>query len=66
MKNFKKMMMLMVLCLLVVIIILGYVMMFFDILELLKNGIGVIDNNGVIYVGLGIVGIFWYKIDFKK
>ncbi|MDI8106932.1 hypothetical protein MJN85_29700, partial [Salmonella enterica subsp. enterica serovar Anatum] len=36
-----------------------------DIPEPLKNGTGAIDNNGVIYVGLGTAGTSWYKIDLK-
>lgn len=66
MKNFKKMMTLMVLCLSVAITTSGYATTLPDIPEPLKNGTGAIDNNGVIYVGLGTAGTSWYKIDLKK
>lgn len=66
MKNFKKMMTLMALCLSVAITTSGYATTLPDIPEPLKNGTGAIDNNGVIYVGLGTAGTSWYKIDLKK
>ncbi|QUS47029.1 response regulator [Salmonella enterica subsp. enterica serovar Dessau] len=56
MKNFKKMMTLMALCLSVAITTSGYATTLPDIPEPLKNGTGAIDNNGVIYVGLGTAG----------
>lgn len=66
MKNSKKMMTLMALCLSVAITTSGYATTLPDIPEPLKNGTGAIDNNGVIYVGLGTAGTSWYKIDLKK
>lgn len=66
MKNFKKMMTLMALCLSVAITTSGYATTLPDIPEPLKNGTGAIDNNGVIYVGLGTAGTSWYKIDLKN
>ncbi|ECF9748677.1 N-acetylneuraminic acid mutarotase, partial [Salmonella enterica] len=66
MKNSKKMMTLMALCLSVAITTSGYATTLPDIPERLKNGTGAIDNNGVIYVGLGSAGTSWYKIDLKK
>lgn len=66
MKNFKKMMTLMALCLSVAITTSGYATTLPDIPEPLKNGTGAIDNNGVIYVGLGTAGTSWYKIYLKK
>ncbi len=66
MKNSKKMMMIMALCLSVVATSSGYATTLPDIPEPLKNGTGAIDNNGVIYVGLGSAGTSWYKIDLKK
>ncbi|EGU6832574.1 N-acetylneuraminic acid mutarotase, partial [Salmonella enterica] len=66
MKNFKKMMTLMALCFSVAITTSGYATTLPDIPEPLKNGTGAIDNNGVIYVGLGTAGTSWYKIDLKK
>ncbi|EBI1925732.1 N-acetylneuraminate epimerase [Salmonella enterica] len=66
MKNSKKMMTLMALCLSVSITTSGYATTLPDIPEPLKNGTGAIDNNGVIYVGLGTAGTSWYKIDLKK
>lgn len=66
MKNFKKMMTLMALCLSFAITTSGYATTLPDIPEPLKNGTGAIDNNGVIYVGLGTAGTSWYKIDLKK
>lgn len=32
----------------------------------IKNGTGTIDDNGVIYIGLGSAGSAWYKLDLKK
>ncbi len=66
MKNSKKMMSLMALCLSVAITTSGYATTLPDIPEPLKNGTGAIDNNGVVYVGLGTAGTSWYKIDLKK
>ncbi|ECB5850995.1 YjhT family mutarotase [Salmonella enterica subsp. enterica serovar Stanley] len=66
MKNSKKMMMIMALCLSVAATTSGYATTLPDIPEPLKNGTGAIDNNGVIYVGLGSAGTSWYKIDLKK
>ncbi|MDJ7444356.1 N-acetylneuraminate epimerase [Salmonella enterica] len=66
MKNSKKMMTLMALCLSVAITTSGYATTLPDIPEPLKNGTGAIDNNGVIYVGLGSAGTSWYKIDLRK
>lgn len=66
MKNSKKMMTIMALCLSVAATSSGYATTLPDIPEPLKNGTGAIDNNGVIYVGLGSAGTSWYKIDLKK
>lgn len=37
-----------------------------DIPVPIKNGTGTVDNNGVIYIGLGSAGTSWYKLDLKK
>jgi N-acetylneuraminate epimerase len=37
-----------------------------DIPVPIKNGTGTVDNNGVIYIGLGSAGSSWYKLDLKK
>lgn len=37
-----------------------------DIPVAIKNGTGAIDNNGVIYIGLGSAGSSWYKLDLKN
>ncbi len=66
MKNFKKMMTLMALCLSVAITTSGYATTFPDIPEPLKNGTGAIDNNGVIYVGLGTAGTSRIKLILKS
>ncbi|EJJ0115230.1 N-acetylneuraminate epimerase [Salmonella enterica] len=66
MKNSKKMITLIALCLSGAITTSGYATMLPDIPVPMKNGTGAIDNNGVVYVGLGSAGTSWYKIDLKK
>ncbi|EGL5394938.1 N-acetylneuraminic acid mutarotase, partial [Salmonella enterica] len=66
MKNSKKMITLIALCLSGAITTSGYATMLPDIPVSMKNGTGAIDNNGVVYVGLGSEGTSWYKIDLKK
>ncbi|EJP2436698.1 N-acetylneuraminate epimerase, partial [Salmonella enterica] len=66
MKNSKKMITLIALCLSVAITTPGHATMLPDIPVPMKNGTGAIDNNGVVYVGLGSAGTSWYKIDLKK
>lgn len=35
-----------------------------EIFVLFKSGIGVIDND-IVYIGLGSVGMVWYKLDIQ-
>lgn len=64
--NIRKMVLIMGLSLSMTISVSGYASTIPDLPEPLKNGTGAIDNNGVVYVGLGSAGTTWYKIDLKK
>lgn len=66
MKKIKEIMVLMTLFMSFFITKFGYATMLPDIPEPLKNGTGAVDENGVVYVGMGSAGTTWYKIDLKR
>ncbi len=62
----KSAMSLMTLLLLISIVEVSYAAVLPDVPVPFKNGTGAIDDNGVIYVGLGSAGASWYKLDLKS